>query len=227
MTFNRNNKYAIAIDGPSGAGKSTIAKMLAQRLGFIYVDTGAMYRAAALYFLQNKIDIDNCSYVIQNLDNLNISIKYENGQQRIFLNSTDVSDELRTPPVSEGASKVAVYNQVREKLVELQREIAQNENVVMDGRDIATHVLPKAQLKIYLDASAMERTIRRLKELQNKRINKEFDVLLKEIEERDFRDMNREFSPLKKANDALVIDSSDLSCEEVVCIIETEFNKIR
>lgn len=215
--------YAIAIDGPSGAGKSTIAKMVAERLGFVYVDTGAMYRAAALHCLKNGVDPEDGNAVAAEMTGLDIDIAYVDGAQRVLLNGDDVTDDIRSTPVSDGASKVAVFQGVREKLVGLQRRMAEKTSVVMDGRDIGTHVLPDAALKIYLDASVSERARRRVAELKERGFEPEYESVFKDIEERDIRDTGRAVSPLRKAVDALVLDSSDMNCEEVARAIEDAF----
>lgn len=209
-------RFAIAIDGPAGAGKSTIAKLVANRLNVIYVDTGAMYRAVALYCIECGIDYNNKEDIENILEHIDIKIIYKNNSQHIILNNKDVSDLIRTGEVSKGASAVATIYSVRIKMVELQRNIAKEESVVMDGRDIGTHVLPNADLKIFLMASAEERARRRCSELMEKGIRCDFEQIKKEIEERDENDSTREFSPLKKAEDAIEIDTTELSIEEVV-----------
>ncbi|MBQ8281499.1 MAG: (d)CMP kinase [Lachnospiraceae bacterium] len=208
--------YQIAIDGPAGAGKSTIAKEIAKRLGWIYADTGAMYRAMALYFIRNNIKADDESAINGALDDIDISISYtENGQQ-VNLNGENVNPFIRTEQVSAMTSQVSAYPAVREKLVKLQRQLADEQNVVMDGRDIGTCVLPNAKVKIYLTASSAERARRRYLEYVEKGIESDINEIEKEIIERDNRDMSREVSPLKKADDAVLVDSSDMSIEEVI-----------
>ena len=209
-------KYSIAIDGPAGAGKSTIAKMIAKKLNYIYIDTGAMYRAIGYYCVENKIDIHNEGAVTSNLNKIVIEIKFVNDMQRIYLNDKDITDFIRTKKIDEAASVVSVYALVREKLVTMQQKIATNENIVMDGRDIGTVVLPNASLKIFLTASVEERAKRRFKELTEKGIETQLDEIEKEIKERDYRDTHRENSPLKQANDAILVDSSNMSIDEVV-----------
>ncbi len=207
----------IAIDGPSGAGKSTMAKLLAKRLGIMYLDTGAMYRALALKAIRMNIDTLDREKILNILPELNIEIKYENGTQKIFLDGEDVSDKIRTDEVSMGASNVSAIPEVRKKLVELQQKIASNQSVVMDGRDIGTHVLPDAQVKIFLTASVKERAKRRYKELKEKGLlTKSLEELEKEIEKRDYNDSHRKASPLKKAEDAVLLDTSTLSIEQSV-----------
>ena len=211
--------YSIAIDGPAGAGKSTIAKALSKKLGFVYIDTGAMYRAVALFFLEKGIKESDDDRIDKLLADLDISIKYVDGEQRVFLNNIDVSSKLRLEEIGKLASKFSAVKSVREKLVALQRKLAERENVVMDGRDIGTVVLPDADLKIYLCASSGVRARRRYLEL----IEKGFDTstltegeLEAEIIKRDEADMNREISPLKQADDAYYLDTSDMTLEEVV-----------
>ena len=208
---------SIAIDGPAGAGKSSIAKALSKRLGYIYIDTGAMYRAVALFFVENNVSDGADSRIESLLDKLEISIKYEDGAQKVILNGEDVTDKLRLEEIGKLASKFSAIGSVREKLVALQRKLAQKENVVMDGRDIGTVVLPNADLKIYLSASSKVRAKRRYLELLEK---EHTDLDINEIEDeiikRDEADMNREISPLKQADDAYYLDSSDMTLEEVV-----------
>jgi len=205
----------IAIDGPAGAGKSSIAKRCAKKLGFIYIDTGAMYRAAAVYAIENGIDIKESSFTADVLDKILIDIKYNENGQQIFLCGKDVTTRIREADASIGASNIAVIPAVRLKLVELQRELAKGNNVLMDGRDIGTYVLPDAELKIYLTASVEERANRRLKELLEKGQTADFEQVKKDIEYRDKNDSEREFAPLRQAEDAILIDSSNMSIEQV------------
>lgn len=207
--------YNIAIDGPAGAGKSTIAKKVSANLGFVYVDTGAMYRAMAVYFLDNGIDTDNEEEVGKACNNVNIVIEYKDGAQQVILNGNNITGRLRTEEVGNTASKTAVYPEVRKKLVELQKELARTTDVVMDGRDIGTCVLPDAICKIYLTASVETRAMRRLNELQAKGVVADLEVIKKDIADRDYRDMNRDVSPLKQAEDAVLVDSSDMGIDEV------------
>jgi len=207
----------IAIDGPSGAGKSTMAKLLSKRLGFMYLDTGAMYRALALKAIRMNIDPKDREKVVGLLPSLDIKIEYKNGNQVILLDGEDVSEKIRTEQVSMGASDVSAIPEVREKLVKMQQEIACDNNVVMDGRDIGTHVLPNAQIKIFLTASVEERAKRRYKELKEKGLlTRTYEELVKEIETRDYNDSHRSVSPLRKAEDAILLDTSNLSIEETV-----------
>ena len=209
-------KFNLAIDGPAGAGKSTIAKRLAKQLGFIYVDTGAMYRAMALYFLRNKIDASDGTRIEEACKDVDITIEYRNGEQLVILNGENVNGLIRTEDVGNMASASSVNRSVRLKLVELQQNLARKEDVVMDGRDIGTYVLPDASLKIYLTATSKERARRRWSELKDKGMDADIDGIEKDIIERDERDMTREFAPLKQAEDAVYLDSSDLSINEVV-----------
>lgn len=211
----------IAIDGPAGAGKSTIARLTADRLGYIYIDTGAMYRALAVFFLEKGTDQEDEAAVSEEVKNADVSIEHIDGEQHVFLNGKDVSGQLRTEEVSSSASRISAYRAVREHLLKLQREQAARADVIMDGRDIGTAILPDADLKIYLDASCEERAKRRLRQLREKGLPAESpEAIKKEIEERDYRDMHREISPLKKACDAVVIDSTDMSISEVSYEIE-------
>ncbi len=206
----------IAIDGPSGTGKSTVAKELSKRLQMIYVDTGAMYRALGYGLNKIGVDLDNENDVEQNMDKVTLELKYIDGAQHVFANNEDVTSTIRTQEVSTFASKVAVYKNVRQKLVAMQQEMARTSDVVMDGRDIGTKVLPDAKFKFYLDASAEVRTKRRINELNEKGIECDYDTILKEIVERDERDKNRAESPLVKAEDAILIDTSDINKEGVL-----------
>lgn len=208
--------YNIAIDGPAGAGKSTIAKKIAKTLGFIYIDTGAMYRAIALYLLRNNIDENNEEEINKACNNISITISYHDNVQQVFLNGENVNELIRTEEVSKMASKSSVNKDIRMKLVELQRKMAEKDNVIMDGRDIGTYVLPNADLKIFLTADARERANRRYKELTLKGIPCNLDEIEQDIIERDKRDMTREFAPLKKADNAVLINTSHLSIEQVV-----------
>ncbi|MBQ6415611.1 MAG: (d)CMP kinase [Butyrivibrio sp.] len=205
----------IAIDGPAGAGKSTIAKKVAAELGFIYVDTGAMYRAMALYMIKNGIRADEPEKISATCDSADITIRHENGEQVVLLNGENVNGLIRTEEVGNMASASSVNGDVRRKLVELQQKLANEADVVMDGRDIGTVVLPNADVKVYLTASSKVRAERRFKELTAKGENCDIDVIEKDIIERDYRDMHREISPLKQADDATLVDSSDMTIDEV------------
>lgn len=208
--------YSIAIDGPAGAGKSTIAKRIARKKGYIYVDTGAMYRAMALFLTENGISPQESEKISEKCGEADISIIYENGEQVVLLNGKNVNGLIRTEEVGRMASASSVNGQVRKKLVELQQKLAEKEDVVMDGRDIGTCVLPHADLKIYLTASVKVRAGRRYEELKAKGEDCDLTVIEKDIEERDYRDMHRDISPLRQAEDAVLIDSSDMTIEEVV-----------
>ena len=210
MSFN------IAIDGPAGAGKSTAAKLAAKELGFIYVDTGAMYRTIALYLLRSGTDIEEEAALQAALEDIDVRISYEQGVQHMILNGEDVSGLIRTPEVSDMASRSSARPAVRKKLLDLQRQLAAREDVLMDGRDIGTAILPKADLKIFLTASVAERARRRFLEMKEKGEECSEEEIRREIEERDYRDMHREISPLVQAEDAVLLDTSDMTLEQVV-----------
>ena len=210
----------IAIDGPSGAGKSTIAKKAAAKLGYIYIDTGAMYRTVGLYLNRLGINIKaEKEKVINSLSGINIDIKYENGEQHIFLNGEDVSSLIRTPEISMAASDSGTVLEIREKMTHLQRNLAKNNNCIMDGRDIGTFVLPDADVKIFLTADVRVRAERRYRELTEKGEQVKFEDVLSDMVLRDKNDSTREFMPLKKADDAILIDTSDLSLDESVAAV--------
>lgn len=208
--------FNVAIDGPAGAGKSTIAKAVAAKLGFIYVDTGAMYRAIALYLLNHNIASDDEKAIEESLDDINVEIAYVDGSQQVLLNGDNVSKEIRREEVGNMASATSVYGCVRNKLLSLQRELARKSDVIMDGRDIGTCVLPDAQVKIYLTASVDCRAQRRYKELVEKGETPVLEDIKKDISDRDYRDMHRDIAPLKQAEDAVCVDSSDMTIQEVV-----------
>lgn len=209
----------IAIDGPAGAGKSTIAKQIAKRLNYIYVDTGAMYRAMALYLMRQEVNPADVEQIGRVCQNASISIAYENGEQVVYLNGENVNAYLRTEEVGNMASATSVVPKLREKLVSLQKELAAQKDCVMDGRDIGTCVLPKADVKIYLTASSLVRARRRMEELLAKGQSADLETIKADIEERDYRDMHREQSPLKQAEDAVLVDTSDMTIEEVIAHI--------
>ena len=211
--------FAIAIDGPAGAGKSSAAKKAAESLRFVYVDTGAMYRTIGLYMLENQVRVDEEEALKAALDRIRIELMYEEGVQRMYLNGEDVSDRIRTPEVSEKASVVAAIPAVREKLLNLQRDMAASQDVVMDGRDIGTNILPDAELKIYLTASVEERAKRRYQELIQKGEECSIEDIQRDIADRDYRDMHRETAPLRQAEDAVYLDSSDMTLDEVAAEI--------
>lgn len=208
--------HNIAIDGPAGAGKSTIAKKVAKELSCVYVDTGAMYRAMALYLLRQKVSKENTSEIGTTCQNADITIEYQGGVQIVLLNGENVNEFLRTEEVGNMASVSSAIPEVRQKLLNLQRKLAATMSVVMDGRDIGTTILPDAEVKIYLTASSLTRARRRYLELQEKGIDCNLEEIQKDIEERDERDMNRTVSPLKQAEDAVLVDSSDMTIEQVV-----------
>ena len=208
--------FNIAIDGPAGAGKSTIARRAAGQLGFVYVDTGAMYRAMALYFLRKGINPADEEAVSRTCSEAEVSIRYQDGAQQVLLNGEDVSGRIRTEEVGKTASVVSAYMPVREKLTELQKELAARENVIMDGRDIGTCVLPQAPAKIYLTASVEVRALRRFRELTEKGEACDLEEIKKDIADRDWKDMHREHAPLKQAEDAVVVDSSQMTIDQVV-----------
>ena len=200
----------IAVDGPAGAGKSSIARAVAEEIGYIYVDTGALYRSIALYSIENKLDNES---LVNSLDKINIRLDFIDKCQHVFLNDNDVSDKIRTPEVSMGASKVSVIPEVREFLFGLQKKIAAENNIIMDGRDIGTVVLPDADLKVFLTASAEERANRRFKEMTDSSIT--YEQVLEDIKQRDYNDMHRDIAPLKQAEDAVLLDTTGMTIEEV------------
>ncbi len=216
---------SIAIDGPAGAGKSTIAKKVAKKLGFIYVDTGAMYRAMALYLLREKVDSSDAAQISSKCQNADITIKHENGEQVVYLNGENVNGLIRTEEVGNMASSSSVNGDVRKKLVELQQKLAAQTDVVMDGRDIGTVVLPDSKCKVYLTASSKVRAERRYKELMAKGETCDLDKIEQDIIERDNRDMTREISPLRKADDATEVDSSEMTIDEVAETIISLYEK--
>lgn len=221
------NIYNIAIDGPAGAGKSTIAKKIANKLSFIYIDTGSMYRAIAYYMLGQDIDTKDGQKVMKACEYINVTIEYKNGEQQVILNGDNVTDKLRVEEVGIMASSVARHEAVRSKMVDLQRELAKSSNVIMDGRDIGTVVLPNADLKVYLTASSYVRAKRRFNELSEKGISCNLEEIEEDIIARDTQDMTRLISPLKQAEDAILVDTSDMPIDEVVdTIIGLFHNKI-
>lgn len=215
----------IAIDGPAGAGKSTIAKKLAAELGYVYVDTGAMYRALAYFFLQNGIAADDEEAIAKACKEVDVTIRYVDGEQQVLLNGENVSGVIRNEEVGNMASATSVYPVVRTKLVDLQRQLAQKENVIMDGRDIGTVVLPDANVKIYLTASSKVRAQRRYDELTAKNVACSLEEIEQDIIDRDYRDMHRETSPLKQAEDAVLLDSSNLDIDGVVDAMKNIINE--
>lgn len=212
----------IAIDGPAGAGKSTIAKMVSKELGYIYVDTGALYRTIALYITENDIADENIEASLEKAD---VSLKFIDGAQRVFLGDRDVSDLIRTPEISMAASRTSAIPAVRAYLFETQQKIARENSVIMDGRDIGTVVLPNADVKIFLTASAEERANRRYKELSEKPDCPTYQEILDDIIKRDYQDMHRETAPLKQAEDAVLVDTTELNLEESAAAIVKIINE--
>ena len=208
--------YNIAIDGPAGAGKSTIAKRVAKEMGYVYVDTGAMYRALAVYFLKMNLTAADTEAIANACKDAVVTIQYEDGVQQVYLNGENVTGQLRTEAVGNMASVSSAIPEVRAQLLDLQRDMAAKNDVVMDGRDIGTNILPNANVKVYLTASVEERAKRRYLELVEKGVSCDINEIARDIEERDTRDMNREIAPLKKAEDATYIDSSNMTIDEVV-----------
>lgn len=220
--------FKIAIDGPAGAGKSTIAKAASKKIGFVYIDTGAMFRAVGLAALRRNIDINGDKESVEAmLEEISIDIAHGENGQEIFLNGENVSTEIRMPEVSVAASDISKIPSVRKKLLELQRSIAEKTDVIMDGRDIGTVVLPDAQLKIFLTASVEERAMRRYKELIEKGVKCDFDEVKKDMEYRDKNDSEREIAPLKPADDGVIVDTTGNTLEESVDIILNLINERR
>jgi cytidylate kinase len=217
--------YSIAIDGPAGAGKSTIAKTIAGKLGFVYVDTGAMYRAIALYFLRKGVDGRSKEEIEKYCPEIQVTIEYQDGEQQVLLNGENVSGYIRTEEVGAMASLTSAQPAVRKALLQLQRDMAESANILMDGRDIGTNVLPGADLKIYLTASVGVRAKRRYDELVAKGVSCELSEIEQDIKERDHQDMTREIAPLCQAEDAILVDSSEMTIEEVVDAVVDAFNK--
>lgn len=219
--------FQIAIDGPAGAGKSTIARKTAGSLGFVYVDTGAMYRAMALFLMRAQVDPEDAQAVSGKCEEADITIRYENGEQVVYLNGENVNGLIRTQEVSNMASLTSRNPDVRKKLVSLQQKLAKDADVVMDGRDIGTCVLPDAEVKIFLTASSRVRAERRYKELTQKGTACDLDAIEKEIIERDHQDMTREISPLQAADDAVFVDSSCMTIEQVAEVIMEKAGSVR
>lgn len=222
---------SVAIDGPSAAGKSTIAKLAAKKLGFIYVDTGAMYRAIGYFVKSKNINLQDEKNIIKALKEINIDINYIEDQQHIYLNNEDVSEKIRSNEISMAASVVSKIKEVRDFLLDKQRKLAKTNNIIMDGRDIGTVVLPDAQIKIFLTASLNSRANRRFKELKEKNVDITFDEIYNDIKKRDENDINRKIAPLKQAKDAIKLDTSDLSLsqvvEEVINIIKSKESEFK
>lgn len=211
--------YNVAIDGPAGAGKSTIAKLVAKEKGYAYVDTGAMYRGLAIHFLENGIEAEEKEKIAEACKDADVTIRYEDGQQQVYLNGKNITAKLREEAVGNMASKSSAIPEVRAKLLELQRELARKEDVIMDGRDIGTCVLPDADVKVFLTASVETRAKRRYDELVEKGVACDLEEIARDIAERDERDSTREIAPLKQAEDAVLVDSSHMTIEEVVAAI--------
>ena len=211
--------YNVAIDGPAGAGKSTIAKLVAKEKGYVYVDTGAMYRGLAIHFLENGIEAEEKEKIAEACKDADVTIRYEDGQQQVYLNGKNITAKLREEAVGNMASKSSAIPEVRAKLLELQRELARKEDVIMDGRDIGTCFLPDADVKVFLTASVETRAKRRYDELVEKGVACDLEEIARDIAERDERDSTREIAPLKQAEDAVLVDSSYMTIEEVVASI--------
>jgi len=213
--------YAVAIDGPAGAGKSTISREAAKQLGFLYVDTGALYRTVALDMIRNNIDVSDKTAVCARLPMIKVAFGYENGEQQVYLNDENVSGQIRTPQVSSAASTVSAIGEVRQFLFEQQQNIAKENNIIMDGRDIGTVVLPNAQVKIFLTADVKERARRRFVELQEKNDPATFDEVLEDMQQRDYNDTHRPVAPLRQAEDAVLVDTTELDYNGSVAAILT------
>ncbi len=218
----KKKKISVAIDGPAGAGKSTVAKTVAKDMGYVYIDTGAMYRTVAVYAIKNGIAFSD---VVPHLDEIKIDIKYQDGMQKMYLNGEDVTTRIRENDASMGASAVAVIPEVRVRLVKMQQEMAKSGGVIMDGRDIGTAVLPDAELKIYLTASVEERAMRRHKEYLEKGVESDYEALKRDVENRDKNDMTRAASPLRQADDAVLLDTTDKTFDEAVAYVKALINK--
>ncbi|MBN2572018.1 MAG: (d)CMP kinase [Ignavibacteriales bacterium] len=219
-----SKKIIIAIDGPAGSGKSTIAKIIAERLGFLYLDTGAMYRAITFYAIKNSI-VDDLNKIIDTIKDINISLNFELGLTHVILNGVDVTDKIRTPEVNSKVSEVSVIPEVRQELVRMQKEIGSKNNLVAEGRDTTTVVFPYADIKIFLTASIDERAKRRFKEFQEKAEKISLEDTKKNLEKRDNIDSNRKISPLQKAEDAIEIDTTNLSITEEIDLILEKISK--
>ena len=221
-----NKPFSIAIDGPAGAGKSTVARALSEALGAMYLDTGAMYRAFGLAMLRAGVDLEDRAELARRAGDIDITVEHVDGVQRIYLSGEDVSEAIRLPEVSNAASTISTVAEVRAHMVALQRRIAEGHNVVMDGRDIGTAVLPNATLKVYMTASAEVRAARRCRELEQKGTPQPYEQVLREIEERDWRDTHREASPLRAAPDAVTLDTSDMDVNQSVEAIRALFEQV-
>ncbi|EGC81013.1 (d)CMP kinase [Lactobacillus iners] len=217
----------VAIDGPASAGKSTVAKIIAKNMGYIYLDTGAMYRACTLVAKQNHLAYDDQSGILKALNNNIISFKNINDDQRVYINDKDVSFDIRTPEITANVSQVSALSEIRKKMVEIQRKIAGENNIIMDGRDIGTTVLPNADVKIFLIASVASRAKRRYLDFKEKGINQNLTDIEKDIADRDYKDMHRKISPLRKAEDAYQVDTTDMSIDQVVNKLTQIIKKIK
>ncbi|MDR1240448.1 MAG: (d)CMP kinase [Oscillospiraceae bacterium] len=208
--------FSIAIDGPAGAGKSSVSDEIAKKLGFLHVDTGALYRAVAYFFVDNKLNISKKEIILNGIKNLKLEIKFENLMQKVFINNANVNEEIRSEVISKIASKISAFVEIRRFLLKIQRETATQNNVVMDGRDIGTEVLPNANIKIFLTASAEERAERRFKQIKKTGKNSNYTEILSSINERDHADMNRDNCPLKCPREAVIYNSTGISLEKTV-----------
>ena len=207
--------FIVAIDGPAGTGKGTITKLISKEIGLVNIDTGATYRCVALYTLQNNISVEDTKKIIEELPNIKIDMKNENGEQTIYLNGQDVTNEIRTPEVTKIVSNVSSIKEVRFAMVDVQRNLAQGKDVIMEGRDITTYVFPNADVKIYMDADEVERAKRRYKEMQEKGMEMTFEEVLENIQKRDKNDKEKEIGALKIAEDAIYVDTTNLTIDEV------------
>ena len=217
------NNIIVAIDGPAGSGKSTIAKIIAKKFNFTYIDTGAMYRMITLYLLENNIDFDDLKEIEKVLNTVNLDMQGD----KFYLNNVDVTTKIREKRINENVSKVASIKIVRSNLVDLQRKVSNNKNVILDGRDVGTVIFPNAQVKIFLIASPEERARRRYKEFLEKKTEITYDEVLKSLKERDYIDSTRKESPLKKADDAIELDTTNLTIEDVINFISKEIEKVK
>ncbi len=216
----------IALDGPAGAGKSTVAKCIAKELNINYLDTGAMYRGAAYYMLQKNIDVCDNNAVLKEIANMNISVRYLDNAQHIFMGEEDITSKIRTPQVTKASSDIAVIKEIRLKLVDLQREVGEKYDIVMDGRDIGTYVLPDADIKFFITASSKERAKRRFLEVKDTQKDADINKIEEEIIARDKTDSNREFAPLRQADDAILVDTTNMSKEQVISFIKDKINAL-
>lgn len=217
----------IAVDGPAGAGKSTVAKLVAREMNINYIDTGAMYRAVAYGMIDAGIDISDRLAVRNAVKDVDVSVEYQDGQQKVFVNGDDVTGKIRTPEISAGASAVAVEPEVRLKLVDIQRRLAEKYDVIMDGRDIGTYVLPDADLKLFITASPSARALRRLKDFNEAGIAQTVEEIEADIMKRDRQDSEREFAPLRQAEDAILMDTTEMTVEQVIAAVKSKIREVR